>query len=236
VLSLTKGLEVATFRRPTEIIEEVLGTRPLGVLSGPSHAEEVARGLPTTLVAASADADLARWVQRQFSTERFRVYTNQDLVGVELAGALKNIIGIAAGISDGLGFGDNAKSALMTRGLAEMVCFGVAWEASADVLGPGGHGRPHHHVRQRTAATGRWGCVWAKPAAILASMTMVAEVLAQRARKAQQMPCRLPRRSLSALRGRDPRQAVQICAGGEGRMTGLASTHHDGSCVKEPHK
>jgi glycerol-3-phosphate dehydrogenase (NAD(P)+) len=125
-LSLTKGVEIGTFRRPTEIIADILGPRALAVLSGPSHAEEVARGLPTTLVAASADLSLARWVQQHFSTERFRVYTNLDVIGVELAGALKNIIGIAAGISDGLGFGDNAKAALLTRGVTEMSRFGVA--------------------------------------------------------------------------------------------------------------
>ena len=82
--------------------------------------------MPTSLVSASADFDLVRWVQCHFSTERFRVYTNLDMIGVELAGALKNIIGLAAGISDGLGFGDNAMSALMTRGLAEIARFGVA--------------------------------------------------------------------------------------------------------------
>jgi glycerol-3-phosphate dehydrogenase (NAD(P)+) len=126
LLSLAKGLENHTFRRPTEIAREALGARPVAVLSGPSHAEEVARGLPTTLVAASDDLPLARHVQQCFSTERFRVYTNLDLVGVELAGALKNVIGIAAGINDGLGLGDNSKSALLTRGLAEMARFGVA--------------------------------------------------------------------------------------------------------------
>jgi glycerol-3-phosphate dehydrogenase (NAD(P)+) len=126
VLSLTKGVEIGTFRRPTEIIAETLGPRSLAVLSGPSHAEEVARGLPTTLVAASSDPALARWVQQRFSTDRFRVYTNLDVVGVELAGALKNILGIAAGISDGLGFGDNAKSAILTRGVTEMARFGIA--------------------------------------------------------------------------------------------------------------
>ncbi len=131
VLSLTKGLELGTFQRPTEILREVLGPRSLGVLSGPSHAEEVTRGMPTTLVAASEDLDLARWVQQRFSTERIRVYTNLDVLGVELAGALKNVIGIAAGICEGLGFGDNAKSALMTRGLAEMARFGVAMGADA---------------------------------------------------------------------------------------------------------
>jgi glycerol-3-phosphate dehydrogenase (NAD(P)+) len=134
LLSLVKGLEQHTFRRPTEIAREVLGERSVAVLSGPSHAEEVARGLPTTLVAASEDLRLAQWVQQSFSTQRFRVYTNLDLVGVELAGALKNVIGIAAGINDGLGLGDNAKSALLTRGLAEMARFAVALGAEAQTF------------------------------------------------------------------------------------------------------
>jgi glycerol-3-phosphate dehydrogenase (NAD(P)+) len=134
LLSLVKGLENQTFRRPTEIALEVLGPRSVAVLSGPSHAEEVARGLPTTLVAASEDFELANSVQQAFSTERFRVYTNLDLIGVELAGALKNVIGIAAGINDGLGLGDNSKSALLTRGLAEMARFGVALGAQAQTF------------------------------------------------------------------------------------------------------
>src|SRR5207249_3062829 len=87
--------------------------------------------LPTSVVVASHDLTLAQWIQQHFSTDRFRVYTNLDVVGVELAGALKNVIGIAAGISDGLGFGDNAKAALLTRGLAEMARFGVAHGAEA---------------------------------------------------------------------------------------------------------
>jgi glycerol-3-phosphate dehydrogenase (NAD(P)+) len=126
VVSLTKGIEVSTFRRPSEIIGELLKTENVAVLSGPSHAEEVARGMPTSLVVAASDAALAARVQRHFSTDRFRVYTNSDLVGVELAGALKNVIGIAAGVGDGLGFGDNAKAAMLTRGLVEMTRFGVA--------------------------------------------------------------------------------------------------------------
>lgn len=125
VVSLTKGLEVGTFRRPSEIVGEVLRTDRVAVLSGPSHAEEVARGLPTSVVVA-AEPELAARVQRHFGTERFRVYTNADPIGVELAGALKNVIGIAAGVCDGLGFGDNAKAALLTRGLVEMTRFGVA--------------------------------------------------------------------------------------------------------------
>jgi glycerol-3-phosphate dehydrogenase (NAD(P)+) len=125
VVSLTKGLEVATFQRPSEIIGALLGTDTVAVLSGPSHAEEVARGLPTSMVVA-ADGGLAAWVQQRFGTDLFRVYTNGDRIGVELAGALKNVIGIAAGVCDGLGFGDNAKAALLTRGLVEMTRFGVA--------------------------------------------------------------------------------------------------------------
>jgi glycerol-3-phosphate dehydrogenase (NAD(P)+) len=126
VVSLTKGIEIDTFRRPSEIIREILATENVAVLSGPSHAEEVARGLPTSVVVAAADARLAVWVQQRFASDRFRVYTNSDLIGVELAGALKNVIGIAAGVCDGLGYGDNAKAALLTRGLVEMARFGVA--------------------------------------------------------------------------------------------------------------
>jgi len=126
MISLTKGIEIATFRRPSEILQELLGTANVAVLSGPSHAEEVARGKPTSVVLAAADMGLALWAQERLGTERFRIYTNADCVGVELAGALKNVIGIAGGICDGLGFGDNAKAALLTRGLVEMTRFGVA--------------------------------------------------------------------------------------------------------------
>ncbi|VTT97422.1 glycerol-3-phosphate dehydrogenase : Glycerol-3-phosphate dehydrogenase [NAD(P)+] OS=Planctomyces maris DSM 8797 GN=gpsA PE=3 SV=1: NAD_Gly3P_dh_N: NAD_Gly3P_dh_C [Gemmataceae bacterium] len=135
VISLTKGIEAATFRRPSEVIAEVLGAgREVAVLSGPSHAEEVARGMPTSLAVAAADLNLAVWVQQRFGTERFRVYTNGDLAGVELAGALKNVVGIAAGVCDGLGYGDNAKAALLTRGLVEMTRFGVAHGAEPATL------------------------------------------------------------------------------------------------------
>ncbi len=126
VISLTKGLETTTFLRPSALIGEVLNTDRLVVLSGPSHAEEVASGLPTSVVAAANDLALAIQVQQCFGTDRFRVYTNADVIGVELAGALKNVIGIAAGVCDGFGFGDNAKAALLTRGIVEMTRFGVA--------------------------------------------------------------------------------------------------------------
>jgi glycerol-3-phosphate dehydrogenase (NAD(P)+) len=126
VVSVIKGLEIDTFARPTQIITSVLGWRPVATLGGPCHAEEAARRMPSSVVIASEDAAFASQVQALFATDRFRVYTNRDLAGVELAGALKNVIAIAAGICDGLGYGDNAKSALMTRGLAEMTRFGTA--------------------------------------------------------------------------------------------------------------
>ncbi|MGD9855456.1 MAG: NAD(P)H-dependent glycerol-3-phosphate dehydrogenase [Planctomycetaceae bacterium] len=126
VISVVKGMENETFLRPSQIVEDVLGSRAVVALSGPSHAEEIARRLPATVVAASGDVALARRVQEMFTGDRFRVYTNPDLIGVELAGALKNVIGLAAGMCDGLGFGDNAKSALMTRGIVEITRFGVA--------------------------------------------------------------------------------------------------------------
>jgi glycerol-3-phosphate dehydrogenase (NAD(P)+) len=134
VISVIKGIENETFLRPSEIIAEVLGGRAVVALSGPSHAEEIGRRLPATVVAASGDLGLARQVQRMFNTDRFRVYTNLDLIGVELAAALKNVIAISAGISDGLGYGDNAKSALMTRGLVEMTRFGMRFGAEASTF------------------------------------------------------------------------------------------------------
>jgi glycerol-3-phosphate dehydrogenase (NAD(P)+) len=124
VVSATKGIEIETFRTPSHILTEVLGERPVCVLTGPSHAEEIARGLPASLVAASQDAFLAKTVQAVLGGPRLRIYTNDDVVGAELAGALKNVTAIAAGISDGLGLGDNAKSALMVRGMVEMARFG----------------------------------------------------------------------------------------------------------------
>ena len=134
LVSVIKGIENDTFLRPSQIIAEVLGNDRVVVLGGPSHAEEIARRLPATLVAASAKTDLAERVQRVFTTDRFRVYTNSDVVGVELAGALKNVVAIAAGICDGLGYGDNAKSALLTRGLVEMTRFGTELGADAETF------------------------------------------------------------------------------------------------------
>jgi glycerol-3-phosphate dehydrogenase (NAD(P)+) len=131
IVSATKGLEEVSLLRMTEVIAHVLrredGTAPaVGALSGPSFAQEVARGDPTAITIASQNAELLRTVQQEFSDPTFRVYTNNDVVGVELGGALKNIIAIAAGICDGLGFGHNSVAALITRGLAEMTRLVVA--------------------------------------------------------------------------------------------------------------
>ena len=134
VVSLSKGIENGTFRRPSEILNEVLGVERVAVLSGPSHAEEVSRSLPTSVVAASYDPELAGLVQKHFRADHFRVYTNLDPIGVEMAGALKNVIAIAAGACEALGFGDNALAALITRGLAEMMRFGVAHGAEASTF------------------------------------------------------------------------------------------------------
>ena len=125
VLSVVKGIEAGTLARPSQIIAETLGPRPIAILSGPSHAEEIARGLPASVVVAGEDDGLNVAVRDALTGPAFRVYTNPDAAGVELAGAMKNVLGIAAGICDGLGFGDNAKAALLTRGLVEMARFGV---------------------------------------------------------------------------------------------------------------
>ena len=124
IVSVVKGIENDTLERPTQIIADALKPKRLAVLSGPSHAEEVARDLPATVVSASSDDEFSRHVQTVFSTDRFRVYTSGDMLGVELAGALKNVIAIAAGICDGAGLGDNAKAALITRGLVEIARLG----------------------------------------------------------------------------------------------------------------
>jgi glycerol-3-phosphate dehydrogenase (NAD(P)+) len=130
----SKGLELGTLRRLSEVLIETLGDPAPVTLTGPSHAEEVARGIPTTVVAASVDGERARAVQVLCSTARFRVYTNTDVVGCEYGGALKNVIAIAAGVADGLGFGDNTKGALLTRGLAEMSRLGEVMGAKRETF------------------------------------------------------------------------------------------------------
>lgn len=126
VVLVAKGLERATGRRLSEVAREELPANPVAVLSGPNLADEIVRGIPTATVVASIDADLVRRLQALFGTPTFRVYGNRDVAGVELGGALKNPVAVAAGISDGLGFGSNTRATLLTRGLAEITRLGVA--------------------------------------------------------------------------------------------------------------
>ena len=147
LLSLTKGLDPGDRRRMSEILAEVAPAERIAVLSGPNHAEEVARDLPTASVLASCDAELARCLQGVLAGPTLRVYTSSDVVGVELCAAAKNVVALAAGASDGLGFGDNAKAAIITRGMAEMARLGSAFGAQQRTYsGLAGHGRPDRHL------------------------------------------------------------------------------------------
>src|SRR5699024_1184230 len=134
IVNVSKGIENGSLMRISEIVEEFLPENKFVVLSGPSHAEEVALDLPTTVVVASKDKNAAKLIQDVFMTSKFRVYTNPDLIGVELGGSLKNIIALGAGISDGLGYGDNTKAALMTRGIFEMTKLGEKMGASTNTF------------------------------------------------------------------------------------------------------
>ncbi len=130
IVDVAKGIEDNTYKTMTEIISEECPNARVAILSGPSHAEEVGRKIPTTVVAGSKDKNVAEIVQDVFMNEVFRVYTSPDVIGIELGGSLKNVIALAAGAIDGLGFGDNTKAALMTRGIAEI---------SRLVIAMGGH-------------------------------------------------------------------------------------------------
>ena len=134
VVSITKGLCEKTNRRMTDLGAEILGTGPIVALAGPTHAEEVSRGIPTAIVAACEDAAKAKRVQEIWSGPKFRVYTSSDPVGVEIGGAVKNVLAISVGCSDGMGFGDNTRAALITRGLVEMKRFVLAYGGQEETL------------------------------------------------------------------------------------------------------
>ncbi len=217
-LSVVKGIEDGTFARPSQIIVEALGPRPVAVLSGPSHAEEVARNLPASLVVAGADSRLNERVQEALNRETLRLYTNTDALGVELAGALKNILGIAAGVCDGLGFGDNAKAALLTRGLAEIARFaidlGARPETFAGLAGVGDVVTTCYSPFGRNRAVGLAIGRGATPAEALAGLPHVAEgvttaksVYHQALARGVEMP--ITREVYRVLHeGKDPRAAV----------------------------
>ena len=179
VVSITKGLCEKTNRRMTDLGEEILGTGPIVALAGPTHAEEVARGIPTAIVAACTDPEKAKRVQEIWSGPLFRVYTSPDPVGVEIGGAVKNVLAIAVGCSDGMGFGDNTRAALITRGLVEMKRFVLAYGGSEDTLnGLAGIGDlivPCTSRHSRNHSVGERLGKGEKIGDILGSMQMVAE-------------------------------------------------------------
>ena len=179
VVSITKGLCEKTNRRMTDLGAEILGTGPIVALAGPTHAEEVSRGIPTAIVAACEDAAKARRVQEIWSGPKFRVYTSSDPVGVEIGGAVKNVLAISVGCSDGMGFGDNTRAALITRGLVEMKRFVLAYGGQEDTLnGLAGIGDlivTCTSVHSRNHSVGERLGKGEKIADILGSMQMVAE-------------------------------------------------------------
>lgn len=181
VVNVAKGIERNSLLRVSGILEQSAGVNPDNyvILTGPSHAEEVARCLPTTVVASSEKKRLSREIQKIFSTPYFRVYSSEDVTGCELGGAVKNVIAIAAGIIDGLGLGDNTKAALITRGLAEMSRLGVALGANPlTYSGLSGLGDLYvtcssHHSRNRK--TGELIGKGKKPAEIISDTKLIAE-------------------------------------------------------------
>ncbi|MEA3213727.1 MAG: glycerol-3-phosphate dehydrogenase [Chthoniobacter sp.] len=178
-LSCTKGVERGSGLRMSEIVSECFPNHAIAVLSGPSHAEEVARRMPTAIVLGCGDAAIAQRLQQAFATPFFRAYTSDDVAGIELGGALKNIFAVAAGVSDGLGLGDNSKAALVTRALAELVRLGTALGGRPETFhGLSGIGDLmvtcfSRHSRNRAVGE-RLGRGEALDA-IIASMNMVAE-------------------------------------------------------------
>lgn len=178
-VSCTKGIERGSGLRMSQILEELLPDRPAAVLSGPSHAEEIVKGMPAALVVGSTDPDVTARLQQALTSPAFRLYSSRDVAGIELGGALKNIIAIAAGVSDGLGFGDNTKAALITRATVEMVRLGTLLGGQRDTFyGLSGMGDLmvtcfSRHSRNR--AVGERIGRGESPAEIADSMQMVAE-------------------------------------------------------------
>ncbi|MBR3808207.1 MAG: NAD(P)H-dependent glycerol-3-phosphate dehydrogenase [Lachnospiraceae bacterium] len=134
IVNVAKGIEESTLMTLSDIIEEEIPQANVAVLSGPSHAEEVGRGVPTTIVVGAKTEETAEYLQNLFMNDVFRVYTSSDILGMELGGSLKNVVALAAGIADGLGYGDNTKAALITRGIAEIARLGVAMGGQSETF------------------------------------------------------------------------------------------------------
>lgn len=218
IVSVAKGIEQKTHLRPTQVLREVARARSVAAISGPSHAEEVARRLPAGVAVGSDDAAFAARVQALFSNDRFRVYTSDDPIGVELGGALKNIMALAAGICDGLGLGDNAKAGMIARAVLEMARIGVALGAQKrtffGISGIGDLVTTCYSPHGRNLAVGRRIGAGEKLDAVLGSMEQVAEgvwttraVLDIPAVAALDLP--ITREVAAVLfEGKDPRAAV----------------------------
>jgi glycerol-3-phosphate dehydrogenase (NAD(P)+) len=201
IVSVVKGLEPNTLLRMSEVIADVTGVRPgrIAALSGPNLAGEIARGLPASAVVAATDLELAQRVAARLARREFRLYVNRDILGVELCGALKNIVAIAAGAADGLGFGDNGKAGLMTRGLAEMMRLGIAAGANpltfaglagiGDVVATCGSGLSRNHRLGEELAAGRpWAEIEATLPGTAEGAYTVDAALALAARLGVEMP------------------------------------------------
>jgi len=227
LVHVAKGIETDTGARMSEVIGQVLDRPDCVVLSGPSHAEEVAQGVPTAVVAATPNDERAQRAQQAFMNERFRVYTHHDVVGVELGGALKNVIALAAGVCDGIGFGDNTKAALCTRGLAEMARLGVALGARQETFfGLSGMGDLVVTAFSRHSRNRRFGERLGRgesPEQIAASTPTVAEGV-RTAKSAWQLAqgrgidVPITREAYAILyEGKSPRQAVRDLMGREAK-------------------
>ncbi|MBO2945038.1 NAD(P)H-dependent glycerol-3-phosphate dehydrogenase [Paenibacillus sp. F411] len=234
IIHATKGFEIESLKRMSTVISEELGRSEgdIVVLSGPSHAEEVIRQCPTTVVVASASSEAAAAAQDLFMNHDFRVYTNRDMIGVELAGAFKNIIALGAGMSDGLGFGDNAKAALLTRGLAEITRIGIEMGSNPlTFAGLAGIGDLVVTATSRHSRNWRAGYLLGEGKAleeVLSSMGMVVEgvrttqaAFALSEKHGVQMPIadqlyhvlfkqRDPRTAVMNLMGRDPKTEMEM--------------------------
>ena len=234
-LSLTKGVELGTLRRPSEILSEVLGPGRrdrIGVLAGPNLALEVMAGQPAATVVAIPDTGTARWLQALLNSNRFRVYTSDDVLGCEIGGAVKNVIAIAAGVVDGLGYGWNSRAALITRGLAELARLGVAMGGDPlTFLGLAGNGDLIATCSSDESRNHRVGVALGQSRAlgdVLTESNMVAEgvdstpaVLALARRAAVEMP--VAEQVGAMLTGaRSPEDAVEALMG-----RGLTSELHD---------
>lgn len=219
-VNVAKGIETDTCKRMSELVAEVLGEVRYAILSGPSHAEEVARRVPTAVMTASRDEAAARTVQEVFMNQYLRVYTSDDVIGAELGGALKNVLALAAGVLDGMGLGDNTKAALMTRGIAEMARLGEALggrhETFSGLSGIGDlivtcssrHSR-NRHVGEELGKGRKLDDIQREMGMVVAEGVKTADSAYKLARQAGAITPIIDEVYASLYAGKDPRQAVR---------------------------